>query len=56
MEKLFLQNSKKVQELENKITDLNLDTQLRIKKILTKVHLIYFNDAGYGWWDMVENC
>jgi len=47
---------KKVRELEDKISDLNLDAQLGIKKLLTKEQLVYFNDGGYGWWNMTENC
>jgi|GEM_PF-1419394 len=41
--------------LEGKISDINLETQFKIKEILTKEQLTYFNDKGYGWWDMY-NC
>jgi len=45
----------KIRNLEDKISDINLDTQAQIKKMLSKEQLKYFNDGGYGWWDMADN-
>ncbi len=49
-------NRSKIRDLENKISSINLKTQLRIKKILGKEQLSYFNEGGYGWWNMDDNC
>jgi hypothetical protein len=46
----------KIRELEEKISDINLDTRLKVNKMLSKEQLVYFNDGGYGWWDMADNC
>ena len=47
---------KNIRDLEDKISDINLDTKVQIKKILTKEQLKYFDDGGYGWWNMDDNC
>ena len=46
----------KIHNLEDKISDINLDTRVQIKKMLSKEQLTYFNDGGYGWWNMADNC
>ena len=42
---------KKIRNLEDKISDLQLDARGKINKVLTKEQRLYFNDGGYGWWD-----
>jgi len=46
---------KQIRDLEDKISDLRLDTRGEINKLLTKEQKLYFNDGGYGWWDMGRN-
>ena len=45
----------KIRNLEDKISDLQLDARGKINKVLTKEQRLYFNDGGYGWWDMNDN-
>jgi len=41
---------------EEKIEDINLETKVQVKKLLTEKQLTYFNNNNYNWWDMSENC
>lgn len=46
----------KIRDNEEKIEDINLATRIKVKNILDKKQLQYFNDSMYVWWDMAENC
>ena len=46
----------KMSRLENKISEINLTTRVQIQKVLGKNQLTYFNNGGYGWWDMADDC
>jgi len=46
----------KISRLENKISEINLATRVQIQKVLGKNQLTYFNNGGYGWWNMVDDC
>lgn len=41
---------------EEKIEDINLETKVQVKELLTEKQLTYFNNNNYSWWDMSENC
>ena len=41
---------------EEKIEDINLETKVQVKELLTDKQLTYFNNNNYRWWDMSENC
>jgi Spy/CpxP family protein refolding chaperone len=45
----------KMRDLEGKIENYRLDMREDINKVLTKEQRLYFNDGGYGWWDMNKN-
>jgi Spy/CpxP family protein refolding chaperone len=45
----------KTRNLEDKISDHQLDARGKINKLLTKEQRLYLNDGGYGWWDMDDN-
>lgn len=46
----------KISRLGNKISDINLATRVQVQKVLGKNQLTYFNNGGYGWWDMADDC
>lgn len=46
----------KISRLENKISEINMATRVQIQKVLGKNQLTYFNNGGYGWWDMADDC
>ena len=45
----------KIRNLEGEIEDYRLDMRNDISNQLTKEQQPYFNDGGYGWWDMDDN-
>jgi len=45
-----------IRDKEEKIEDINLETKVQVKKLLTEKQLTYFNNNNYNWWDMSENC
>mgnify|MGYP003638015076 CR=1 FL=1 len=45
-----------IRDKEEKIEDINLETQVQVKKLLTEKQLTYFNNNNYSWWDMSDNC
>ncbi len=49
-------NRNKIRVLEAKISGINLATRVRIQKVLGKTQLTYFNNGGYGWWNMADDC
>jgi Spy/CpxP family protein refolding chaperone len=47
---------KEIRDLEDKISDVKLETKDQIKKVLSKEQLNYFNNDQYRWWNMADNC
>ena len=45
-----------IRDKEEKIDDINLETKIQVKKLLTEKQLTYFNNNNYSWWDMSGNC
>jgi Spy/CpxP family protein refolding chaperone len=45
-----------IRDKEEKIEDINLETKVQVKKLLSEKQLTYFNNNNYSWWDMSENC
>ena len=45
-----------IRDKEEKIEDINLETKVKVKKLLSEKQLTYFNNNNYRWWDMSENC
>lgn len=45
-----------IRDNEEKIDDINLETKVQVRKLLTEKQLTYFNNNNYSWWDMSENC
>lgn len=41
-----------IRDLEDKISDLRLNSRSEMNKILTKEQRAYLNQGNYGWWDM----
>jgi len=46
----------KISRLENKISEISLATRVQVQKVLGKNQLTYFNNGGYGWWNMADDC
>ncbi|MCF8303599.1 MAG: periplasmic heavy metal sensor [Bacteroidales bacterium] len=45
-----------IRDKEEKIDDINLETKVQVRRLLTEKQLTYFNNNNYSWWDMSENC
>ncbi|MGK7396607.1 MAG: hypothetical protein ACNS62_18660, partial [Candidatus Cyclobacteriaceae bacterium M3_2C_046] len=45
-----------IRDKEEKIEDINLETKVQVKKLLSEKQLTYFNNNNYSWWDISENC
>jgi len=45
-----------IRDKEEKVDSINLETRLRIRKLLNKKQKAYFNNNKYTWWNMAENC
>ncbi len=46
----------KIGRLESKISEINLATRVKLQKVLGNNQLTYFNNGGYGWWNMADDC
>ncbi|MEE4198690.1 MAG: hypothetical protein V2I54_13710 [Bacteroidales bacterium] len=45
-----------IRDKEEEIDNINLETKVQVRKLLTEKQLTYFNNNNYSWWDMSENC
>ena len=45
----------KIWNLEDKILDINQETESQIRKVLFGHQLKYFDSSGYGWWSLVDH-
>ena len=52
----FLSYKMKIDQLENKIREINLETRLAVRNVLGQHQLAYFDDGRYGWWDSADDC
>lgn len=49
-----LRNS--IRDKEGKIDNINLQTEVQVRKLLTEKQLTYFDNDNYAWWNMSDNC